>query len=95
MKTQSKEKIEKAERLHALIQARLEIEKEEAELKEFFKADIKDGLLEAGSVIITLETKERTSLDKKSLIEQMGADFVKNFEKVSEYIQINVKARVG
>jgi predicted protein tyrosine phosphatase len=95
MKTQSKDKIEKADRLFAIIQMRLQLEKEEAELKDYFKAEITDGLLEAGDIVMTLETKTRTSLDKKSLEAEMGAEFVKQFEKVSEYQQLNVKSRAA
>lgn len=95
MKTQSKTLIIKADRLFALIQTRIALEKEEAELKEFFKVEIKDGLLEAGDVIIMLETKERVGLDKKSLEAEMGAEFIRQFEKKTEYVQVNVKARAA
>lgn len=94
MITQSKEKITKADRLLTLITTRREIEKEESELKEYFKHEIKDGVLEAGSVVITIENKSRESLDKKLLEQQMGAEFVKTFMLVTEFQQVDVKLKL-
>lgn len=93
MITQSKEKIEKAKELLSLIVARRDMEKKEAELKDYFKAEITDGVLEAGKVIITLETKTRTSLDKKAMEEALGKDTVARFEKMTQYQQVNVQER--
>jgi hypothetical protein len=91
VKTQSKEKIEKAARLHALIQARLQFEKEEAELKDFFKEDIKDGVLEAGEITIIVETKNRTTLDRKKLLVELGD--LEKFESQTQFKQVTVKSR--
>jgi len=89
MITQSKEKIEKASRLFALIQSRLQMEKEEKELKEYFKGEITDGVLDAGSIVITIQSKSRTSLDRDGLEKKLG-DELKLFEKITEYEQVSV-----
>lgn len=93
-KTISQEKIEKAERFMTVKQARLALEKEEAELKEYFKHEIKDGVLEAGSLVITIENKSRETLDKKSLEQEMGMEFVRQFMKTIEYQQVEIKLKL-
>lgn len=94
--TQSKEKIEKAQELLSLIEKRKEIEDREADLKNYFKHEIgAGGVLEAGNVIILIEKKERSSLDKKAMEIALGRDVVHKFEKVTEYQQVTVKARAA
>lgn len=90
MRTQSKEKITKAKRLAKLIEDRKAIEKEEAELKKYFKGEIEGGVLEAGDVVITIEVKSRESLDREALEAELGSK-LKKYIKVTEYEQVNVK----
>lgn len=91
MKTVSKDKIEKAERLAALIEMRKEIEKEEKALKDFFKTEIDvSSFLEAGNVLITIEQCQRAGIDKNLLIAELGSGY-KKFETVTEYQQVTVK----
>jgi hypothetical protein len=89
MKTTSKDKIKKAQRLAEVIELRKQIEKEESELKGFFKDEITDGVLEAGAVIIQIEQKTRESLDREGLEKELGAKLIK-FVKVTEYKQVSV-----
>ena len=91
MKTLSKTKIEKAKRLADLNKQAKDIEKESKELKEFFKAEIQEGVLEAGDIAIVVSKKQRTSLDKDALIIEFGEAKIKRFELVTEYLQVDIK----
>ncbi len=93
MKTNSKDKIEKAALLMNLISQRRDIEKQEIELKEYFKGEIKDGILEAGSIVILIERKSRSMIDKKLMEQELGIEQTKHFEKITEYDQVTVKAK--
>ena len=91
MKTVSIEKIQKAEKLLSIIESRKILEKEEASLKDYFKSEIKDGVLIAGNVTITIEEKTRTTLDRAALEKFLGVNKIKGFEHVTEYVQLNIK----
>lgn len=94
MKTTSKDKIKKAQRLAEIIELRKAIEKEETELKGFFKDEIEGGVLEAGAVIINIEEKTRESLDREGLEKELGAKLQK-FIKVTQYKQVNVAKKAA
>jgi len=90
MKTVSKTKIEKAERLAALIEMRKEIEKEEKSLKDFFKTELEiSNVIEAGNVVIMKKDCKRTGLDKELLVQDLGD--ISKYETVTEYVQIDVR----
>lgn len=90
MKTVSKTKIEKAERLAALIEMRKEIEKEEKLLKDFFKTELEiSNVIEAGNVVIMKKDCKRTGLDKELLVQDLGD--ISKYETVTEYVQIDVR----
>ncbi|NIQ15679.1 MAG: hypothetical protein GTO02_15150 [Candidatus Dadabacteria bacterium] len=81
----------KAQRLAEIIVERRKLEKEEKELKDFFKREIGDNEgLKAGNVQIIRQEKSRTDLDKNALKDKLGNDFLKGFEKVTQYFQLNV-----
>lgn len=90
MKTQNKDKIKKAKELMFLIEKRKEIEKEEQDLKNYFKDEIQSGVLEAGNIVIMVEEKQRVSLDKEALEIDLG-DKVKKYERITVFKQVNVK----
>ena len=89
MRTKSKANISKAEALFACIQKRLELEKEEAELKDYFKA-LSCPILEAGDVTILIETKSRESLDKDALRSLLGHEIDK-YTRTTQYSQVTVR----
>lgn len=95
MKTKSKEKIEKAEKLAAVIQKRKNIELMEDYLKDYFKDDIGEGVLEAGAIVIMVEQKQRVTLDRDALIKTFGEEKIKQFEKITEYKQVNVTKKAA
>lgn len=87
----SKQKIEMAARLYQLIVARRAIEKEEEELKSFFKVDLKSDLfLKLGRIIITGQWIPKRGLDKDKLLAHFGAEKLKEFESSSEYLKMEV-----
>ena len=89
--TVQKETIEKAKRLAVLIESRKTAEKEEKELKEFFKQTIgADGSLQVGDWLVIVSEKSRTDLDKKALVVEYG-DKIKAFEKTTTYSMVEVK----
>lgn len=90
MRTHNKEKIDKAGLLFSLIQMRLKLEKEEQELKEYFKAEIKDGFLECGEYLIVVEKKSRINLDRSALAAVLGPD-ISDYERIKEFYQVTVK----
>lgn len=94
MKTKSQALISEAQELFETIQMRQLLEKKEAELKKKFKAQITDGVLIAADIVISIEDKFRTSLDREAMEISLGLDTVKQFEKVTQYQQVNVK-KVG
>ncbi len=82
-----------ANELLELIEARKVIERREKELKQYFKTkldNIGHDTASLGGVLISLVTKERRDLDKKSLKAHFG-DLIKSFEKTTRYLQVDVK----
>lgn len=89
--TKSKAIIEKAEAFHALVEKRREIEKAEKLLRDYLRNEIgEDGALSAGNFVILLETRNRTDIDKKLLVEKLGSS-VERFYKRSSYQIVNIK----
>ena len=92
MKTIAKEKVELAERLLKVIEARKELEKEEKALKDTVKEIMGDEkILEAGPVLILLDERERTDLDKKRLVQDLGMDLIKQYETHSSFQVMTVR----
>lgn len=93
-KTTNKDVLEKAIRLMQVIDRRKAFEKEEKELKDFFKTHLEEAQessLLAGKILILISEKERTSLDRDALTKVMGED-IRKFEKVTTYKQVDIKA---
>lgn len=93
MKTlQGVDAVQKVRRLVKVNEQRKLLEKEEKELKEFFKGKLEgeDGSLKVDRFLITVETKTSKSIDKKALAAELG-DRIHDFEKESSYQQLEVK----
>lgn len=86
----AKEDLENALKLSQLIEQRKFLEKQETALKDYFKTKFEDNALMAGDILITMEEKSRTSLDRSKLTLALG-DKIKNFETTTTYRQIDVK----
>lgn len=92
MKTLRNQKdIELAETLNQVIQERRVLEKTERKIKDHFKR-MNEPAIKVGNVLITFTERQRTSLDKNALIEKFGEDVVAQFEKVTAYLQADIKA---
>lgn len=89
MKTISIEKTQKASRLFQLIAARLSIEKEEKDLKDFFKA-LNCPAIETDSLLVLIENKSRRTLDRAKVLDLVG-DRIKYLETETQYTQVTVK----
>jgi hypothetical protein len=94
MKTVAKEKVELAERLLKVIEARKELEKEEKSLKDSVKEIMGDEkVLEAGPVLILLDDRQRTDLDKKRMVQDLGMDLIKQYETSSSFQVMTVRSK--
>lgn len=94
MKTIAKEKVQLAERLLKVIETRKELEKEEKALKDEVKELMGDEkLLEAGPVLILLDDRQRTDLDKKRMIQDLGMDLIKQYETLSSFQIMTVRSK--
>ena len=85
----SKNDQEKATELKEILSIIKELSKREKELKEHFKNKL-DGAAKCGDILICVDEKSRTSLDKKELQKKLG-DELKNYEKVTTYKTISLK----
>jgi len=74
------------------IQMRKAAEKLEKELKTHFKGKIGDHtMLKVGNVVISLEDRSRSDIDKVLLEQDHGKDFIKKYSKTTIYKQMSVK----
>ena len=66
----------------------------EKELTSLFKEELPAGESSVfGSIVILLESKSRTNLDKAALIEELGLDKVKSFEYKSDFVSVKVSLK--
>lgn len=94
MKTVAKDKVELAERLLKVIEARKELEKEEKALKDSVKEIMGDEkMLEAGPVLILLDERQRTDLDKKRMVQDLGMDLIRQYETTSSFQMMTVRSK--
>lgn len=94
MKTIAKEKVQLAERLLKVIETRKELEREEKALKDEVKELMGDEkLLEAGPVLILLDDRQRTDLDKKRMVQDLGMDLIKQYETLSSFQVMTVRSK--
>jgi hypothetical protein len=91
MRSERKDLIETL-KLFAELKEQLKIlEREASALRDAIIAENpKDGFIQAGSILAVFNNKKRTSLDRKALEQKLG-DELKNFEVITEYIQIDLK----
>lgn len=90
--TVKKETSEKAKLLLNVIEQRKHLEKLEKELKNDFKALLgSEVAINASGILISLDSRNRTSLDKEALKAVID---LSPFEKVSSYQVMSVK-KVG
>ena len=90
--TVKKETSIKAQLLLETIEKRKKLEKIEKELKEEFKNLLgSEVAINANGILISLDDRDRTSLDKKALSEVID---LKPFEKITSYKVMSVK-KVG
>ncbi len=85
----SKNDVEKASELKDLLEDLKQMQKREKELKEYFKNKL-DGVAKCGDILICIDEKNRTSLDKKELQTLLG-DKIKEYEKTTTYKTISLK----
>lgn len=81
--------------LAKVIEVRRELDKREAELKDLFKVRMSNlgvDTISIGGVLISLVPKSRTSLDRKALVVAFGESVVSQYEKITEYVQVDIKA---
>lgn len=94
MKTQSQDKIKIAKTLYKLVEDRKRLEKEEKELKDKIKLIMgSEKVLEADNIIILLDERERTDLDKKKMVTDLGMDLIKQYETKSTYQIMTIKEK--
>lgn len=83
-----------ATELVEVIEKRKSLEKRESELKDLFKLKMGNlgiDTLSISGVLISLIAKTRTSLNRKSLVAAMGEVVVSQFDRTTEYTQVDVK----
>ena len=85
-------KTQAANRLMEINSLRKKIEKEETELKNMFK-NLGISSFETDETIIVVSEKSRESLDRDSIETKFGVDVVKEFLKVTTYLQVDVKKK--
>ena len=87
-------KIQSANRLAEINALRKELEKEEKQLKDMFKATLAVGeVFETEIATILVSEKSRESLDRKSLEVEFGADIIGKYVKKTQFLQIDVKKK--
>lgn len=84
----------KAKVLYDLIEERKTKEKQEKELKDYFKANFPNGVV-AGDYCIISKQMSRRSLDRDQLELDFGADEIKKYDTVSEYLQLSVTKNIA
>ncbi len=93
MKTTKAAVISMVSQLFEIIENRKAQDKIERELKEVLKGIMgSDATLEAGGFMVLLETRGRSDLDKKAILENEGLKFIEKYSKHSEYEILTVKS---
>lgn len=90
----STEKELKATKLLEILSLKKELEQQESELKEYFKAILGIGNHVIGNVSIDITECFRLSLQSKLIEEKHGKDFLKEFMSSTNYVKTTVK-KVG
>lgn len=95
MNTRSREKLLKAKELAEIIETRRALEKRETELKEWAKQEARDGVLQAGDIVILVELRTRTQIDRDKMVKELGVSWARKFETVTQYKQVTVKNKAA
>jgi len=77
-----------------VIEARRKLDRREEELKGYFRTRLTNlnvDTVTVGGVLISLVEKSRSSLDRKALTASFGEDVIKRFERLTQYLQLDVK----
>jgi hypothetical protein len=83
-----------AKELLNVMDQRKALDKREAELKDLFETRMGTmgcDTLSLGGVLVSLILKARTGLDGKALIAAFGEEVISQYEKTTEYVQVDVK----
>lgn len=83
-----------ANELLEVIERRKALERKEQELKNYFKTHLSSlniDTVNVGGVLISLVNKSRSSLDRNALEVAFGSEVISRYEKVTSYIQVDVK----
>ena len=83
-----------ANELVEVIELRRQLERKEQELKNYFKTHLSNlniDTVTVGGVLISLVEKNRSSLDRKALDVAFGNEVISRYEKVTQYVQVDVK----
>ena len=83
-----------AQELNQIIQDRKSLDQRETELKEFFKtrmSNLGTDTLSVGGILVSMVAKSRSGLDAKALTIALGEEKIAEFQKVTEYVQVDVK----
>lgn len=83
-----------AKELIEVIEQRKRLDKRESDLKDLFKVKMTNqgiNTLTLGNVLVSLVPKSRTALDKKALVTAYGEEVVSQFERITEYTQVDIK----
>jgi len=65
------------------------LQAEEKSIKQMFM-DSGFSSFDAGDVLVSISETSRESLDKPSLLKELGEDFLDNFTKVTNYLRVSV-----
>ena len=76
------------------IEQRKQFERRESELKDYFKTKMGNMNLDTisvGGILVSLVEKSRSGLDRKALVAAFGEDVINQYEKQTQYTQVDVK----
>lgn len=92
MKTTKKAIIDMVVQLNDLIELRRAQDKVERELKAVLKEFMgSDFMLEAGDLVVIIDPRTRTDLDRKALTIELGSEKIKKFTKSTTYDVVTVR----
>lgn len=91
MKTKSKANIKAMSELFKLRAKIKELQTQEKIIKENIMASMSENLLEGGGYMVVITDAQRSQLDKKQMIKDMGQKFVDEYTKTTFYKKLEVK----
>lgn len=91
MITKSKANIEAMKKLFALRAQIKELQTQERIIKENIMASMCKSVMEGGGYVALIKEATTSSIDRKSLVTDMGQEFVEKYTKVTAYKKLEVK----